>query len=118
MSTIASPISQANSVLAAKPTQMNAIVGKAQPVAPEASTKKVDAVQQMQADKDARLQRLSQSLDTSQLNYSFDKQSSTLSVKVVNKQSGEFIRQLDFQGFEAMEVGTHGDKGRHVDHAA
>jgi hypothetical protein len=57
-------------------------------------------------------------LDKSQLNYSFDKQSSTLSIKVVNKQSGEFIRQIDFSGFQAMEFSTHGYKGRYVDNAA
>jgi hypothetical protein len=41
-----------------------------------------------------------------------------LSIKVVNKQSGEFIRQIDFQGFQAMEFSTHGYKGRYVDNAA
>ena len=91
----------------------------AAPQAPaEAPVKKVDPVQQMQADKEVRVQRLNQSLDRSQLNYSFDKQSSTLSVKVVNKQSGEFIRQIEFQGFQAMEFSTHGYKGRYVDNAA
>ena len=91
----------------------------AAPQAPaEAPVKKVDPVQQMQADQEVRVQRLNQSLDRSQLNYSFDKQSSTLSVKVVNKQSGEFIRQIDFQGFQAMEFSSHGYKGRYVDNAA
>ncbi len=118
MPTIASPIAQANAVPASKPAPVKVSVGKAEQAASEAPAKKVDPVQQMQADKEVRVQRLNQSLDKSQLNYSFDKQSSTLSIKVVNKQSGEFIRQLDFQGFQAMEFSTHGYKGRYVDNAA
>ena len=58
---------------------------------------------------------MNQSLDKSQLNYSFDKQSSSLSVKVVNKQSGQFIRQIDYKGFQAMAFISHGYKGRMVD---
>jgi len=115
---IASPIAQANAVPAAKPAPAKVSAGKAPQAAPEAPAKKVDPVQQMQADKQALIQRLNQSLDKSQLNYSFDKQSSTLSIKVVNKQSGEFIRQIDFSGFQAMEFSTHGYKGRYVDNAA
>jgi uncharacterized FlaG/YvyC family protein len=116
--TIASPLAQANAVPATKPAPAKVSVGKAPQGAPESTAKKVDPVQQMQADKEVRVQRLNQSLDKSQLNYSFDKQSSTLSIKVVNKQSGEFIRQIDFQGFSAMEFSTHGYKGRYVDNAA
>ena len=118
MPTLSSPIAQVNAVLAAKPAPVKVSVGKAPQAAPEAPAKKVDPVQQMQADKEVRVQRLSQSLDKSQLNYSFDKQSSTLSIQVVNKQSGEFIRQLDFQGFQAMEFSSHGYKGRYVDNSA
>jgi uncharacterized FlaG/YvyC family protein len=105
-------------VPAAKPAPVKVSVGKAPQAAPETPVKKVDPVQQMQADKEVRVQRLNQSLDKSQLNYSFDKQSSTLSVKVVNKQSGEFIRQIDFQGFNAMAFSSHGYKGRYIDNAA
>jgi uncharacterized FlaG/YvyC family protein len=105
-------------VPAVKPTPARVSAGKAPQATPEAPVKKVDPIQQMQADKEVRVQRLNQSLDKSQLNYSFDKQSSTLSIKVVNKQSGEFIRQIDFQGFQAMEFSTHGYKGRYVDNAA
>ena len=118
MPTIASPIAQANAVPAVKPAPVKVSAGQAPQAAPEAPAKKVDPVQQMQVDKEVRVQRLNQSLDRSQLNYSFDKQSSTLSVKVVNKQSGEFIRQIDFQGFQAMEFSSHGYKGRYVDNAA
>ncbi|PQA84586.1 hypothetical protein C5F52_00790 [Limnohabitans sp. TS-CS-82] len=116
--TIASPTAQTHAVPAAKPAPAKVSAGAAPQAPAEAPAKKVDPVQQMQADKEVRVQRLNQSLDRSQLNYSFDKQSSTLSVKVVNKQSGEFIRQLDFQGFQAMEFSTHGYKGRYVDNAA
>ena len=118
MPTIASPTAQVNAVPAAKPAPVKVSVGKAPQAAPETPVKKVDPVQQMQADKEVRVQRLNQSLDKSQLNYSFDKQSSTLSIKVVNKQSGEFIRQIDFSGFQAMEFSTPGYKGRYVDNAA
>ena len=118
MSTISSPTATPNPVPAAKQAPARVSVGHAQQGAAEVSTKKFDLVQQVQADKEMRAQRMSQSLDRSQLSYSFDKQSSTLSVKVVNKQSGEFVRQIDFQGFQAMEFSTHGYKGRYVDNAA
>jgi uncharacterized FlaG/YvyC family protein len=102
--------------LAAAPVKPS--VTKAQPASAEVQVKKVDVTAEIQADKEVRVQRLNQSMDKSQLNYSFDKQSSTLSVKVVNKQSGEFIRQIDFRGFQAMEYSSHGYKGRYVDNAA
>ena len=115
MNTI-TPSVQTLPTLAAAPVKPS--VSKA-PLAPaELQAKKVDATAEVQADKEVRVQRMNQSLDKSQLNYSFDKQSSTLSVKVVNKQSGDFIRQLDFKGFHAMEFSTHGYKGRVVDNAA
>jgi uncharacterized FlaG/YvyC family protein len=116
--TIASPTAPIHAVPAAKPAPAKVSAAKAPQAPAEAPAKQVDPVQQMQADKEVRVQRLNQSLDKSQLNYSFDKQSSTLSVKVVNKQSGEFIRQIDFQGFNAMEFSSHGYKGRYVDNAA
>ena len=118
MSTIASPTANPNPVPAAKQAPARVSVGNAQQGAAEAPTKKFDLVQQIQADKEVRVQRLNQSLDRSQLNYSFDKQSSTLSVKVVNKQSGEFVREIDFHGYQAMEFSSHGYKGRYVDNAA
>lgn len=118
MSTIASPIATPNPVPAAKQAPARVSVGNAPQASAEASTKKFDLVQQMQADKEVRVQRLNQSLDRSQLNYAFDKQSNTLSVRVVNKQSGEFVREIDFHGFQAMEFSTHGYKGRYVDNAA
>ena len=118
MPTIASPTAQVNAVPAAKPAPVKVSVGKAPQAAPETPVKKVDVTAEIQADKEVRVQRLNQSLDKSQLNYSFDKQSSTLSIKVVNKQSGEFIRQIDFQGFNAMEFSSHGYKGRYIDNAA
>ena len=84
----------------------------------DAPTKKVDVTAEIQADKEVRAQRLTQALDKSQLNYSFDRRSSTLSVKVVNKQSGQFIRQIDFHGFHAMTFSSHGYKGQYVDNTA
>lgn len=102
--------------LAAAPVKPS--VSKAPQAPAEVQAKKVDVTAEIQADKEVRVQRLNQSLDKSQLNYSFDKQSSTLSVSVVNKQSGDFIRRLDFKDFHAMEFSTHGYKGRVVDNAA
>jgi uncharacterized FlaG/YvyC family protein len=102
--------------LAAAPVKPS--VSKAPQAPAEVQAKKGDVTAEVQADKEVRLQRLNQSLDKSQLNYAFDKQSSTLSVSVVNKQSGEFIRQIDFKGFHAMAYSSHGYKGRVVDNAA
>jgi FlaG protein len=118
VSTIASPIAQVNAAPAIKPAPAKVSVGKAPPAQAEAPVQKADPIQQIQADKEVRVQRLNQALDKSQLNYSFDKTSNKLSVKVVNKQSGEFIRQIDFQGFNAMAFLSHGYKGRYVDNAA
>jgi uncharacterized FlaG/YvyC family protein len=84
----------------------------------DAPAKKVDVSADIHADKELRAQRLSQALDKSQLNYSFDKRSRTLSVKVVHKQSGEFIRQIDFHDFLAMTFSSHGYKGQHIDNQA
>ena len=115
MNTITAPVHTLPTVASApvKPS-----VSKAPQAPAEVQAKKVDLTAEVQADKEVRVQRLNQSLDKSQLNYSFDKQSSTLSLRVVNKQSGDFIRQLDFKGFQAMEFTTHGYKGRVVDHTA
>ena len=117
MPTIASPLAQVNAAPAIKPAPAKVSVGQA-PAAQAEPVQKADPVQQIQADKQVRVQRLNQALDKSQLDYSFDKTSSKLSVKVVNKQSGEFIRQIDFQGFNAMAFLSHGYKGRYVDNAA
>jgi uncharacterized FlaG/YvyC family protein len=97
---------------------VKASVSKAPQALAEVQSKKIDVTAEIQADKEVRNLRLTQALDKSQLNYSFDKTSSTLSVKVVNKQSGEFIRQIDFHGFHAMEFQSHGYKGRLVDNSA
>jgi uncharacterized FlaG/YvyC family protein len=115
VNTIATPV-HTLPTLAAAPVKPS--VSKAPQAPAEVQAKKVDVSAELQADKEVRAQRLNQSLDKSQLNYSFDKQSSVLSVKVVNKQSGDFIRQIDFKGFHAMEFSTHGYKGRVVDNAA
>ena len=108
------PSAHTSATVAAAPVKPG--VSKAQQA--EVQAKKADPVAEMQADKEVRVQRQAQAQDKSQLNYSFDKSSSTLSVKVVNQQSGEFIRQLDFHGFKAMTFSAHGFKGRYVDNAA
>ena len=115
MNTITAPV-HTPVTLAAAPVKPS--VSKAQQAPAEVQAKKVDVAAEIQADKEVLAQRLNQSLDRSQLNYSFDKQSSTLSVKVVNKQSGDFIRQIDFKGFHAMAFTSHGYKGRVIDNAA
>ena len=115
MNTITPPV-HTLPTLAAAPVKQS--VSKAPQAPAEVQAKKVDVSAEIQADKEVRAQRQAQAQDRSQLNIAYDKQSSTLSVKVVNKQSGEFIRQLDFKGFHAMEFSTHGYKGRVVDNAA
>jgi len=97
---------------------VKASAAKAQQAPAQVQAAKADPLAEIQADKEVRAQRQAQAQDRSQLNIAYDKQSSTLSVKVVNKQSGEFIRQLDFKGFHAMEFSTHGYKGGYVDSAA
>jgi uncharacterized FlaG/YvyC family protein len=114
VNTIAFPV-HTLPTLAAAPVK--ASMSKTPEVTAEVQPKKVDVTAEMQADKEVRVQRLNQSLDKSQLNYSFDKESSTLSVSVVNQQSGDSIRRLDFKGFHAMEFLSHGYKGRVVDNA-
>ena len=113
MTAISAPSAHTPVTVATAPVKASA--SKAQQTPAEAQAKKVDPAAEMQADKELRAQRQAQAQDQSQLNYSFDKQSSTLSVKVVNQQSGQFIRQLDFKGFHAMEFSTHGYKGKVVD---
>lgn len=115
MTAISAPSAHTPATVAAAPVKASA--SKAQQTPVEVQAKKVDPVAEIQADKELRVQRQAQAQDKSQLNYSFDKQSSTLSVKVVNQQSGKFIRQLDFKGFHAMEFSTHGYKGKVVDQA-
>jgi uncharacterized FlaG/YvyC family protein len=107
---------QALPTVATAPVKLG--LSKAPQTPAEVRARKVDVAADLQANKEALAQRLSQSLDKSQLDYSFDKASSTLSVKVVSKPSGEFIRQIDFKGFQAMAFSSHGYKGRVVDHAA
>ena len=80
--------------------------------------KKVDPVGDAQANKDVRALRMNQALDQSQLNYAYDKKSGTLSVAVTDKQTGQFVRQINYPGFQAMAYESHGYKGRWVDHDA
>ena len=56
-----------------------------------------------------------QAQDKSQLNYAYQKATSTLSVQVVNKQTGAFIREIEFKGFHALTFSSHGYKGNYVD---
>jgi uncharacterized FlaG/YvyC family protein len=80
--------------------------------------KKVDPVGDAQANKEVRALRMNQALDQSQLNYAYDKKSGTLSVAVTDKQTGQFVRQINYPGFQAMAYESHGYKGRWVDHDA
>jgi uncharacterized FlaG/YvyC family protein len=61
---------------------------------------------------------MNQALDQSQLDYAYDKKSGTLSVAVTDKQTGQFVRQINYPGFQAMAYESHGYKGRWVDHDA
>ncbi len=80
--------------------------------------KKVDPVGDAQANKEVRALRMNQALDQSQLNYAYDRKSGTLSVSVSDKQTGQFVRQINYPGFQAMAYESHGYKGRWVDHDA
>ncbi len=80
--------------------------------------KKVDPVGDAQANKEVRALRMNQALDQSQLDYAYDKKSGTLSVAVTDKQTGQFVRQINYPGFQAMAYESHGYKGRWVDHDA
>ena len=80
--------------------------------------KKVDPAGDAQAIKEVRVLRLNQALEKSQLNYAYDKKSGTLSVAVTDKQTGQFIRQIDYPGFQAMAYESHGYKGRLIDDQA
>jgi len=83
-----------------------------------AAAKKVDPVGVALENQEVRALRMNQALDKSQLNYDFDKKSGTLSVAVTDKQTGQFIRKIDYPGFQAMAYESHGYKGRWVDHQA
>ena len=80
--------------------------------------KKVDLAGEAQAIKEVRVLRQNQALEKSQLNYAFDKKSGTLSVAVTNQQTGEFVRQIEYPGFQAMAYESHGYKGRLIDDQA
>lgn len=84
----------------------------------QASAQKKDLVAELQAAQDLRAQRFMQAQNKSQLNISFDKNSSTLTVKVVNQQSGQFIREINYHGYHAMRFTSHGLKGTYIDATA
>ena len=84
----------------------------------DSQAKKIDLIAELQADRDVRVQRQMQAQNKSQLNISFDKYSSTLSVKIVNQQSGQFIRQINYTGYHAMRFTSHGLKGTYIDASA
>ncbi len=81
-------------------------------------TKKVDPVAQLQADRAVRVERQLQAENKSQLNISYDKYASTLSVRVVNQPSGQFVRQINYIGYHAMLFTSHGLKGTYIDASA
>ena len=88
------------------------------PVTIAAVMQKADPVQQLRSAQSERISGQIQAQDKSQLNYAYQKANSTLSVQVVNKQTGAFIRNIEFKGFHAMAYSSHGLKGNYVDQAA
>jgi hypothetical protein len=88
------------------------------PVTIAAATRKVEPVEQLQLTQSVRTEGQIQAQDKSQLNYAYQKATSTLSVQVVNKQTGAFIREIEFKGFNAMTYNSHGYKGNFVDQSA
>lgn len=112
------PVTTQPATIAAAPVQPS--LTKPLQITAQAKTeaKKVDPVGDAQADKEVRVLRQNQALDKSQLNYAYDKKSGTLSVAVTNKQTGQFVRQIDYPGFQAMAYESHGYKGRMIDNQA
>jgi uncharacterized FlaG/YvyC family protein len=112
------PVTTQLATIAAAPVQPS--LTKPLQITAQAKTeaKKVDPVGDAQADKEVRVLRQNQALDKSQLNYAYDKKSGTLSVAVTNKQTGQFVRQIDYPGFQAMAYESHGYKGRMIDNQA
>ena len=90
----------------------------AKPPTIAAASQKPTPVDQLRSAQAVRAEAQVQAQDKSQLNYSYQKANSTLSVQVVNKQSGAFIRQIEFKGFHAMTFSSHGLKGNYVDESA
>lgn len=88
------------------------------PVTIAASAQKTAPLEQLRSAQASRAERQVQAQDKSQLNYAYQKATSTLSVKVVNKQTGAFIREIEFKGFHAMTYNSHGYKGNYIDQTA
>lgn len=88
------------------------------PVTVAAATQKPAPLDQLQSAQSVRAESRIQAQDKSQLNYSYQKTNSTLSVQVINKQTGAFIRQIEFKGFQAFAYSSHGYKGNYVDQSA
>lgn len=88
------------------------------PVTVAAAAQKTPPLEQLQSARSVRAERQVQAQDKSQLNYAYQKATSTLSVQVVNKQTGAFIREIEFKGFHALAFSSHGYKGNYIDQAA
>ena len=86
------------------------------PVTVAAATQKPAPLDQLQSAQSVRAESRIQAQDKSQLSY--QKTNSTLSVQVINKQTGAFIRQIEFKGFQAFAYSSHGYKGNYVDQSA
>ena len=98
--------------------RVDKLVTPPQAVTIATATRKADPVEQLQSAQSVRAERQVQAQDKSQLNYAYQKATNTLSVKVINKQTGAFIREIEFKGFDAMTFNSHGYKGNYVDRSA
>ena len=76
---------------------------------------KPDMLAQMKAIEAQIAARAEQAADVNRLNISYNKNEALLSVKVLEQQTGDLIRELKFKDYKAMAYARHGFKGDHVD---
>ena len=76
---------------------------------------KPDMLAQMKAIEAQIAARAEQAADVNRLNISYNKNEALLSVKVLEQQTGDLIRELKFKDYKAMAYGPHGYKGAYID---
>jgi len=60
-------------------------------------------------------ERTRQAGDVQALNFNYSKSDAALTVKVMQAQTGEQVRELVFRDYQAMALSNRGQKGRNVD---
>lgn len=62
--------------------------------------------------------RIEQANDVNTLDISYSKKAALLSVKVMQEQTGDLVRELQYKDFKAMGFSAQGRKGAYVDVSA